>query len=858
LTRNELLLIGKTLSHFKITAKLGEGGMGAVYRATDTKLDREVAIKVLPEAFTADPERLARFEREAKVLASLDHPNIGAIYQVDQAEGHHFLAMALVEGENLAQRIARGAVPWNEVQPLALQIAEGLEAAHEKGIVHRDLKPANVMVDSGGRVKILDFGLAKVWEEESSAPELTQSPTLTSPMTRAGVLLGTAAYMSPEQVRGRAVDKRTDIWAFGCLLFEMLTGSPLFDGKEITEILAAVLRDEPEMGRLPRALPRTVPRLIERCLRRDPLKRLRDIGDARNELSDAAEAQAVETVEEARPWRTLAPWGLSLALVVLLIAQWKLGPSTSSDPAPLRRFALDLPWNEMPNWVDFDIVISPLGDQIAYNGRHRNRVDAYVRSLDSLEAKSLTDARDMRNIFFSADGRWLGIFDGKKIEKISTQGGEPQVVARFDDPDFGGIAWGVDGSLLIGTSSGLLRLPTTGDSQAFVTKVPDKDPGHYGPSFIANTQHALFTLWGDNSGPEIALADLQSGEWRPLGLKGWGAKYSPSGHLVFRRQKTIFAVLFDPEDLEPQGEAVPVLEDVEIGPRLALDGTMLYVPVRGDSNARLTWLDRSGRPLPIPGERRNYTHLDLSDDGRSALLNIGSDVYVLDLDRGSRRLLAQDASFPIWSPDGSRAAFRQGEGISWQLADGSSAAETLVQGKRLVPTSWNPATGELAYMDDASDIWIFEPGGESSAFLQGPFNERTGRFSPDGRWLAYTSDETGEYQVYVVPYPGPGPKTTVSIDGGLSPIWSADSSELFFRDGGRLLAVPIELNGKLRVGVPTEVFDGPFTLDLMGHQRYDVSQDGKRFLMVENSDDYRVVIVQNWFEELKRLVPRDM
>ena len=852
------MMIGTTLAHFRITAKLGQGGMGEVYRAEDTKLGREVAIKVLPEAVANDPERLARFEREARMLAALDHSNIAAIYGLQEAEGRKLLIMQLAPGETLAERIDRGPISGEEALPIALQIAKALEAAHEKGIIHRDLKPANVKVTPEGQVKVLDFGLAKALEpEQTSGGEalLTQSPTLTAQMTQAGVILGTAAYMSPEQVRGHPVDKRADIWAFGCLLFEMLTGESAFGGSETTEILASVLRDDPEMGHLPASLPPRARRIIERCLRKDPLRRLRDIGDARNELLEAAEEpEKVVPGKERSRW-SLVPWLLCVALGALAAVLFLQGRETSSEAPPVRRFALDLPWQVMPNWFDFEIVISPKGDSIAYNGRDRNRVDAYVRALDSLEARPLADARGLWEMFFSPDGQWLGLFDGKKIVKVSTHGGPPLEMARFENKRVRGMAWGEDGDLLAGTESGLWRIPVAGGPPENLTQPSKEGLGHYTPSFLPDGWHALFTLWSADTDPQLAIVDLGTGDWNPLSLIGHTGVYSPSGHLVFRQGESLSAVAFDLEDLAVRGDVVPVIENVSIGPRLAADGTLIYVPVRGDSNARLAWLDRTGRPQPIPGERRNYTHLDLSNDGRFALLNVGRDVYVLDLERGSRRLLAEGALFPIWTSDGNRATFSQGGGIAWQPADGSSKAELLIEGFRLVPTSWNPESGELAYFDPASDIWTLKPGSEPRAFLSGPANERSGRFSPDGRWLAYVSDETGDYQVYVVPYPGPGPKITVSIDGGLSPIWSADGRELYFRDGGKLMAAAIDFDNELRIGVPDELIDGPYTLDLMGHQRYDVAPDGSGFLMVENSDDFRVVIVQNFTRELERLVP---
>ena len=914
-------MIGTTLSHFKITAKLGEGGMGEVYRAEDTKLGREVAIKVLPEAVASDPERLARFEREAKVLASLNHPNIAAIYSFERSTAGtesgrfnedteaaeaplspqapevsspyapkllspsiHFLVMELAEGEDLAERLGRGPIHVDEALPIALQITEGLEAAHESGIVHRDLKPSNVMVDpETDAIKLLDFGLAKALEpqdlETSGPQDLSMSPTLTAQMTQAGVILGTAAYMAPEQARGKAVDKRADIWAFGCLLFEMLAGEQPFPGRDVTEILASIIRAEPDLDSLPGAVPRRMRRLIERCLRKEPRERLRDIGDARYELeeirdnpagSDLVSHSTVEGPPHSRLAKVL-PWALAGVLAIVSLGFVFLPKGTSVEPPPLRRFAIDLPWHSVPNWSDFVAALSPTGEHIAYNGRIGNRVDAYLRPLDSLEAHPVAPARESAWFFFSPDGAWLGVLNGEELSKVPVQGGLPTPLANLSDLQDYGLSWGPNDDILIGTMDGLYQLPATGGQPAQLTRLDEAaaEVSHLLPAHLPGGSHALVTVFRAEDRPQIAVVDLTDGSLSKLPINGFAAVYAASGHLIVRQRSTVLAVPFDLDSLSVRGDPTPVLEDVEMGPWVADDGTMLYIPERGDSNAHLVWTDRTGRATPVDDEPRDYSHLDLAGDGKTALLNVGSDIYALDLASGTRQLLAEEALFPIFAIDNRNATYRHRDGISRRLADGSTEIEALADSKALeldiegdiqsvgttVPTSWNSRTGELAFFDDTSDIWILGTDGTSRPYLHSEANERTGRFSPDGRWLAYVSDETDEYQVYVVEYPGPGRKIAVSIDGGLSPIWSPDGSELFFRNGGKLMSAAVNYEPEIGFAPPVELFEGPYTLDLMGHQRWDVAPDGDTFLMVENGDDFRLVVVQNWFEELERLAP---
>jgi len=839
--------------------------MGEVYRATDSQLRREVAIKVLPAAFTADPERLARFAREAQLLAQLNHPNVAQVYGLEASGESRALIMELVEGPTLAERLASGPLPLDEALQVARQIAEALEAAHERGIVHRDLKPQNIKVRADGTVKVLDFGLAKAMDPAGSAvsaaelansPTLMHSPTLTAVHgTQLGVILGTAAYMAPEQAKGQATDKRADIWAFGVVVYEMLTGRPLFQGDSVVDTLSAVMRQEIDLAGLPASTPQRLRDLLRRCLERNPKNRLRDIGDGRLELETATLAAPLTTVSRKAAWSRGIPWlvagGLAAALFVVALRRGQ----PESPELPVRRFAIDLPWQSVPNWTDFDVALSPRGTHLAYLGRRDNDVYLYLRALDALDAVPLTDAREAWGVAFSRDGEWLALREGGRIRKVSIHGGGGQEVLRTDLHGGRGLSWTADGSLLIGQPSGLLRVPSAGGAATALTRVDTAggETGHFDPAPLPDGSHALMTIERRDR-PQIAVVDLRTGTHRSLLLQGSHPVYSPSGHVLFRQGSSVLAIRFDPMTLQVSGgNAVPVLEDVHRGPSLADDGSMLYVPERGESSARLVWVDRAGHATPVPGERLDYSHLALSHDGRQALLNIGEEIYLRDLERGTRRLLASGGAwFPIWTADGKWATYRafvEGKAALFrQLADGSAAAERLHDAA--VPTSWNSSTGELAFFDDASDIWILSAGG-AKRFLATSANERSGRFSPDGRWLAYVSDETGSYQVYVVPYPGPGPKVAISIDGGLEPTWSADGRELFFRHGGRMLVATMTFASELASSRPVELFDGPYTLDLMGHQRQDVAPDG-RFLMVENSDDFRMVVVEHWTQQIAR------
>jgi hypothetical protein len=717
---------------------------------------------------------------------------------------------------------------------------------------------------------------------------------MTAQMTRAGVILGTAAYMSPEQASQRATDKRTDIWAFGCMLFEMLSGRRPFPGDSFAEMVAAIIRSEPDLDKLPQGMPAELRRLIARCLRKSPRRRLRDIGDARNALEEIRdEPELVDAAAGAQPRARPAgaiPWALAgvLATVSLALAFFLL--RGEERPAPVRRFAIDLPWHSAPNWSDFEVALSPTGEHIAYNGRVGNRVQAYIRSLTGLEARPVAPARESVWMTFSPDGNWLALFHHTTLSKVPVHGGQQVPLAEFADPSayvaatpgrsddggwaapaIGGLSWGSRGDLLIGSDRGLLRVPEEGGAIEKVTSI-DEAAGwtaHFDPRHLPGGDRALVAVWRAADDPTIAIVDLDDGSLTHLPITAAEATLTPDGHLVFRHEGTVMVVPFDLGSLSLRGDPVQVLDGVRQGPLIAADGTMLYVPSRGGVS-RLFWTDRSGRPTPANFEPGRYSHIDLGRDGRTTLIDASDGIYAADLVRGSRRLLATDAGFPILTTNDRQATIFEaiGRGLYQQPVGGGEGTALLDAadqdaradaGRRpigtLVPTSWNAATGDLAFFDEASDIWVRRPDGSLQPFLDSPANERTGRFSSDGAWLAYVSDETGEYEVYVTDYPGSEQQIPVSIAGGLSPIWHPGGSELFFRNGGKLMSAAVAAGADLAFDPPVELFEGPYTMDLMGHQRWDVAPGGDRFLMVENSGDFRTVIVLNWVRELNELIP---
>ncbi len=872
---------GTKLGLYEILDPIGAGGMGEVYRARDTKLGREVAIKVLPEAFAENEERLARFEREAKVLAQLNHPGIAHLYGLERSEGVDYLAMELVDGETLAERIARGPIAVDEALPLCLQIAEAMEAAHEKGIIHRDLKPANIKVSSEGKVKVLDFGLAKAFAEETPEADSSSSPTLTRDSTRAGVILGTAAYMSPEQAKGKTVDKRTDIFSFGIVLYEMLTGKKAFAGEDVSDVLASIMKMEPDWSEVSELDPR-IQNLLRRCLRKDRKDRRQSIGDVRVEIQDilAEPAAAVRSEAAKAPTPTLSWVIAGLLAAALLATLWILWPS---ETFPMR-LSMNLGSSGehlIPHaYNGARAVLSPDGKTLAFVGqRPGGNSQIYLRSLDNLEATPLAGTEGAFSPFFSPDGSWLAFVAAGALKKVSVSGGAALTIT--DALAVRGGTWGPDDTIVYGTSrTGLYRVPASGGTPVEHTTLREGEQSHRWPWFLPNGEAVLFEV-DSMEEATIEAVLLETGERKVVHRGGTYPRYASSGHLLYAREATLFAIPFDPDRIEPTGETRPVIAGVN--PRVvggasdyafSENGSLVYVPGVVQTN-RLVWVDREGREEPLIDEAGHYVDVRISPDSTKVAVSMASStgpntVWIYEAGGEGRRtrLAADGGGHLVWTPDGTRVAFDTGSGLYWIPADGSGEAEPLLTSEHGagLPDSWSP-DGELltfsAIRGSASgrDIWVLPRDGEPSVFLATSFTEDGPMFSPDGRWLAYTSNESGRQEVYVQPYPGPGRKYPISTEGGRAPTWSGKGDELFYRspDATRMMVVPVELEPWFRPGTPRILFEGRYFASSNGDAHYDVAPDGRRFVMIKESEQesasVQINLVLNWFEELKELAP---
>ena len=876
---------GTLLGQYEVLALVGAGGMGEVYRARDTRLEREVALKVLPEVFSREPERLARFQREARLLAALNHPNIATIHGLEHSDGTHYLVMEWVPGETVAEHIKRkGAVPVDEALAIAKQIAEALEAAHEKPIIHRDLKPGNVKVTPEGTVKVLDFGLAKAFESAAPEEDTSNAPTLSGIPSLPGVIMGTPAYMSPEQARGKKVDKRTDIWAFGCVLYEMLAGKPLYTGQSMAEILASVIKDTPSLGELPRDTPPAIRILLHRCLEQELRERLRDIGEARIAIEHAsAPADAVG----GRLGQASRPWALLVGAAVLLVAAvigglvfWNLQPAPVEST---RRLVVSLPAGQQFSTTGQIMALSPDGKLLAYVAVQGNSQQLYLRALDSFDVNSIPGTEGAGGPFFSPDSQWIGFFAEGKLKKVSVAGGTPITLADANLTQPGG-TWGPNDTIVFRQRSpNLAAIPAAGGTPEPLIS-PDSSKGENTvccPAFLPGATALLFvTATGTNPG-QIAVRRLPSGERTDLIAGGLWPLYLPTGHLLYVQGGTLMAVPFDPAQLRLAATPVPAVEGVlQSGQSgvayysVADDGSLAYIPgrVRG-ANSTLVWVDRNGAEQPIAAEPHAYRNPRLSPDGRRIAVGIdelGSQVWIYDLSRDTLTRLTFEGTGsgnPFWSPDGSRVAFNSGApgSLFVQPADGSSKAERLTTNEyRQILNSWSPDGQFLAFHENnpttAADIMVLRLAGHQvQPFLRTPAAESAARFSPDGRWLAYTSLESGRAEIYVQPFPGPGGKWQISTDGGTEPVWNPNGRELFYRHRNQMVAVDIVTQPGFSAGKPKLLFEGPYLLSAGNLPAYDVSRDGQRFLMVEESQQEQpptqINVVLNWFEELKRLVP---
>ncbi len=941
-------MIGTTLLNYRITDKLGAGGMGEVWRAEDTKLGREVALKVLPDEFAQDPDRMARFEREAKVLASLNHPNIATLYGLETAipSGTEretetgtdpnsklktknsklpadtdsnagaernsklrtqnsklpanagpttFLAMELVEGEDLSERIKRGPVPVEEAVAIALQIAEALEAAHEQGIVHRDLKPANIKLRPDGTVKVLDFGLAKAWDAETGDSSLSLSPTLTAHATAAGVIIGTAAYMSPEQAAGVSADRRADIWAFGVVLWEMLTGNKLFDGETVSHVLAAVLKDEVDLDALPDRTPARLRELIERCLKKKPKQRLQAIGDARilleeyrddPETFDRPTSAATPEVVLKPMWKRAIPWAAVLAATVAALSLGLLLIGREAPEQRVIRFETPPPEGGRFHLAPDNpgpVAVSPDGRMIAYSARTADGIiQLWVRALDEAEARPLPGTGNAQYPFWSSDSRRIGFFAGNKLRVIEAVGGPP--LALCDAADGKGGSWSQDGVIVFSPSynSPLHRVSEAGGESTPITEfdADRKDNSHRHPRFLPNGRHFLYmarSASGSSEGHAVMIGSLDGSQDRVLFRAPAAVEYA-SGHILFVRERTLMARPFDAGKLEFTGDAFPISEAVTLlAPGTVVgvfsasqNGVLAYQAGEGqDGSFRLVWRDREGKELGTIGEPGSYDEVHVIPGGELATVTLEEnsagtgDVWVIDLRRNLFTRFTFDPGYESGvtpSPDGETLFFTaERNGVYTLLKKeigGSGEGEVILESTtEMYPSSVSPDGENLAFFkggDDSSwDIWILPLSGETEAspFIETEFGEAFAMFSPDGRWLAYMSNESGSPEIYVTAFPKPGRKWQISTSGGQSPRWTENGSEIVYHaSDGTLIAVRIEpRGGGLLIGEASPLFNTG--LQPSGQPLWALSPDGERVLAMETVSDHdapNLSVVVNW------------
>jgi Tol biopolymer transport system component len=883
---------GRRLGGFEVLSLAGAGGMGEVYRARDRRLDREVALKVLPAAVSDDPVRLRRFEGEARALAALNDPGIAAIFGVEESDGVRFLVLEFVPGETLAERLARGPLPLPEALQVCRQVALALEAAHRKGIVHRDLKCANIKLVPGGAVKVLDFGLATAWAEVDWAGD-PGAPT--RDLTAEGVIVGTPAYMSPEQARGQAVDARSDVWAWGCVLFETLTGQRAFGGATFSDTIAALLAGVPPWKALPASVPPAIQRVLRRCLERDRNRRFHHLADARLEIEEVLDGPPTARALPWRSWSWSWPWAaVAAAVVVVALAGWRLAGAPSrpvgASRRPRPRLQIALP--QAVQWSDLrsgqtPLALSPDGARLVFAAGPSGSRRLYDRPLAELEATAIPGTEGGDNPFFSPDGRWLGFEVEGKLKKVDLRGGEPLVLT--DVRSLRGASWGADGTIVFAPSSwsGLSQISAAGGTPRSLT-TPDAGRGeisHRWPQILPGGKAALFgimTASGREEQRSIALVSLVTGERQVLFQGGTSPRYLPTGHLLYARGGTLHAAPFDLGRLRLIGPAVPVLERVLVWAKtsgaayfdVSSDGSLVYVPAPPGPPARsLVWIDRRGHLQPLPVPPRPYLEPALSPDGRRLAVTIEGptdDVWIYELDRGvwTRLTFEGDNGAAVWSPDGERLAFtstRQGaRNLYWSLADGSGPAERLTTSgnwQNIVAFAPDGRTLLFTEQDAAtlSDIWQLRLDHDRipRPLIVSPAIELFPNLSPDGRWLAYTSTESRREEVYVRPYPGPGRRWLISRDGGSQPIWSGSGRELVYRNGDKLMAVDVTTDPAFRPGPPHTVATLPF--DLGGIvATYSMSADGQRFVAVRGADPEtnppQMVLIPDWFDELRGLM----
>jgi serine/threonine protein kinase len=867
-----LLPEGTKIGAYEVLGLLGAGGMGEVYRARDTKLKREVAVKTLPETFIRDVERLSRFQREAEVLASLNHPNIAAIHNVEEASnGSRFLVLELVEGETLADRLSRGPIPVDETMRLATQIAEAIEAAHLKGIIHRDLKPANVKITPGGRVKVLDFGLAKIYEGGTEA-SLSQSPTLVSG-SMPGTIIGTAAYMSPEQARGLAADAQADIWAFGCLLFEMLTGSRAVPGETIADIFAAIVKSEPDWDKLPADTPQSLRLLLRRCLQKDRSRRLRHIGDAALELQQLLTEPAVTSAPAALPARS---FGWALALVILVAAAaGAVVLSSLRRPMPVSdsrviRFAVPPPERFFKRGEPTEFALSPDGRYLVFAAEGATR-NLWIRSLESDEARPLpgTDTYNSMFPFWSPDSRYVGFYRSNKLYKLAIADGRTEVICNVGG--FPVSTWGTNNTIVFAVDGQLFRVSADGGEPQLISIGEPLSSARgeiYNPSFLPNGNHLLFdvrTVQGDLNG--VWSLSLASGEQNRIVPSASRASYSATGHLLYIRDNKLFGYQFNPSALQVAGE--PILLNRSAASNVLLsrfsvsaNGILAWtrIPTEG---AQVVWRDRAGKLLQTVLRSGLYRQIRLSpDSSRAAVVMVNNDgnqdIWLLEKSNGvfSRLTSAStNEGDTVWSSDGGELAYVSRGNLYRNALDTSQIKPLLESAESKWLHDWSPDGQFVVYAYDRG-VYALPLAGQADpiTLLESDFNKDEFRVSPNSRWIAYNSSESGRSEVYVASFPRMDRRRQVSNVGGSIPRWRNDMREMYYlRPDGMMMAVDIHPGESLETGPPRELFrvDVPVSTVL---DQYDVTPDGTRFIVIENEQNAAsppINIVVNWSAELR-------
>jgi serine/threonine protein kinase/Tol biopolymer transport system component len=866
--------------------------MGEVYRARDTKLNRDVALKVLPDVFARDQDRLARFKREAQVLASLNHPHIGAIYGFEESDGLRALVLELVEGPTLADRVAHGPMPLEDALPIARQIAEALEAAHERGVVHRDLKPANIKLTPKGTVKVLDFGLAKALGDDATTANLSNSPTMTAAVTRAGVILGTAAYMSPEQARAKAVDKRTDVWAFGCVLFEMLTGKKPFDGETLTDTVAAIVKNEPDWRALPPGTPAAVQSVIARCLRKDPAQRLHDIADGRLQLEEALNdpMDSTAALRPARSHREWAGWILAVLILAagLIVAARPWTTSSSADPIrfpvfPPQKTAFPATINTTVNVPSF--ALAPDGHALAFIAQAPGAKPVlWVRSMDHLSARQLAGTEDAQNPMWDPDSRWIGFFADGKLKKVPAAGGAVQVITP-SATDVRGGTWGPDDTILVGSGTGpILRVSSAGGKTTPVTFIDAsrQEGTHRNPHVLPDGHHFLYSIFGSQQDHNGMYAGSLDGKTKKLLLHvNTSAVYSPPGYLLFVDGDTLLAQGFDAGRLEVKGQ--PFLVAEHVGRNTAFmsavsasrTGTIAYAGILSHSG-RLAWFDRVGDPIDsTDAGEGDYADFRLSPDETRLAASLvdpktnAVEIWLTDLARRSNTLFASGGlvtASALWSPDGTQIIFRTNRNGIIEFFQRSAAGagndrpvlsldayRAAHLSQNLIPTDWS-RDGHIIFSAPApasgNDLWLLPLGeeGKTAKFIATPAEKLHGNFSPDGRLVAYTSNESGKFEVYVETFPRSDRKWPVSTSGGYEPRWRADGREIYYLSEDRKL-MAVSVGAGRSFGIPKPLFQTSVPAGVTANRMHYVpGRDGQRFLVnvALDREASPITVVVNW------------